>query len=90
MMGKLKGLLMPAAKGKEVEAEDDLLALEEEEGAEEELAAEESAPSNPALAEASDEDLIAELRKRGLIDEEAEADMLASEGEPEGLPEPLA
>lgn len=67
LLKKLKGK-MPAT-----ESADPMLEMEEGEAMEEE------APSNPALAKVSDEELLAECRKRGLSVETAEEEALEEE-----------
>lgn len=86
-MKKLKEMIkMPAKKGSEMEQEAELdlegLDLEDDMPEEDMLAEEditsEEMPANEMLADVSDEDLLMEIKKRGITpveDESSEADM---------------
>lgn len=78
MLGRLKGMKMPSSKKFEEEydsEESDMEASEEED----ESAEEESEGEAPALDAISDEELIAELQRRGLAEEDAEASDMSEE-----------
>lgn len=95
-MKKLKEMIkMPAKKGSEMEQEAELdlegldleddISEEEDMMAEEDITSEEINPVNEMLADVSDEDLLMEIKKRGLTpvdsEEMPEEDMAESEDE---------
>lgn len=81
MAGRYSKMQMPKNEKKAEMSDEDLLAMGDEMFAEDEedMVAEEEAGMSP-LADFSDEELLAEARKRGLMDAaEAEEEMVAEE-----------
>jgi len=87
----MKKMAMPSKKAPEIEADMDLesLSLDDEpseadmemEGEEDLLAGEEAAPSNEMLADIADEELLAEVKARGLSLEPSDEEEMENEEE---------